>query len=114
MRGSIKAIIAGGPPAIIASGAGIMYANDNLHYLLRPSIRDTLLGVAGVVGASIWVKAKGKGKAPTPAPEATAPTETTHTVIDAPALPPAQKRPIDPFNIGQQNLARHPRNTDGN
>jgi len=65
MRNTIKAVIAGGPPAILAAGGGLLYLQHELHYLLRPSVVETVAGVAAVGGAILWTKGRGKRKAAT-------------------------------------------------
>lgn len=63
MRNMIKAVIAGGPPAIIAAGGAALYLQHELHYLLRPSVIETVAGVGAVGGAVLWSMGKGKRKA---------------------------------------------------
>jgi disulfide bond formation protein DsbB len=61
---SIKSIIAGGPVAILAAGGGVLFAQHELHYLLRPSVIETLAGIAAIGGGMVWAKNhKAKGKA---------------------------------------------------
>jgi len=107
----IKAIIAGGPPAVLAAGGTIMYAQHEVHYLLRPSVVETLAGIAALGGAVIWAKNK---KTPTPAPAQN--EQERSNVIQGEAwqpahpqtaLPPSQPQQ-QPFTTDQTNLARHP------
>jgi len=65
MRNTIKAVIAGGPPAVLAAGGAVMYLQHELHYLLRPSVIETLAGIGALGGAVLWAKGKGKRKAAT-------------------------------------------------
>ena len=106
----ISKILAGGPPAVLAAGGGLMYAQHELHYLLRPSIIETLAGIAALGGAVVWSRNRHKAKAeqqdtaqtPTSKPpmvvwEPTSPTQ---------ALPPAQKRTLD-FTRDAQRQRQH-------
>jgi hypothetical protein len=36
---------------------------DEIHYLLRPSVMETVAVLAGVGGGALWVRKLGKGKA---------------------------------------------------
>jgi hypothetical protein len=92
---NIKNIIAGGPVAILAAGGGVMWATHELHYLLRPSVIETLAGIATVGGGIAWAKSKGKA----PAEEQEHPTVARATIQQdavrrAQALPPAQSQQV--------------------
>jgi hypothetical protein len=59
----ISKVIAGGVPAIAAAGGAVMYAQHELHYLLRPSVIETLAGITAVGGGCLWASKAGKAKA---------------------------------------------------
>jgi len=61
--GIIAKVIAGGTPAVLAAGAGVMYVQHELHYLLRPSVIETIAGIAAVGGGVMWARKAGKRKA---------------------------------------------------
>lgn len=63
MRNTIKAALAAGPAGILTLGGGVLYAQHELHYLLRPSVIETLAGVGAVVGGILWSTAASKRKA---------------------------------------------------
>lgn len=102
---SIKSIVAGGPVAILAAGGGIMWAQHELHYLLRPSVVETIAGIAAVTGGVLWAKNKSKAQlAPQPATEqpqqvsATLPHQVTRQ-----ALPPAQPQVTDLYTVREMH-----------
>lgn len=103
MKNTVKAILAGGPPAVLTTGAGIMYAQHELHYLLRPSVVETIAGIAALGGAVLWSK---RSKAPTP--PTTEHTEHKMVVwepVEPPkALPPAT--PLTPQQRGEQAFTK--------
>jgi hypothetical protein len=59
----VKRILASGPFGILAAGGGVLFAQHELHYLLRPSIVETFAGIAAVGGAVMWSKNKAKRQA---------------------------------------------------
>jgi len=61
--GIIAKVIAGGTPAVLAAGAGVMYVQHELHYLLRPSVIETIAGIAAVGGGVMWARKASKRKA---------------------------------------------------
>jgi hypothetical protein len=101
---NIKAILAGGPPVILALGGGVMYAQHELHYLLRPSVVETLAGVGAVGGAILWSMGKGKRKVKAEAVDQAPAVESVDERIarlaeamerQAQALPPARGQVVD-------------------
>lgn len=63
MRNTIKAAIAAGPAGILTLGGGVLYAQHELHYLLRPSVVETIAGIGAVVGGILWSTAASRRKA---------------------------------------------------
>lgn len=63
MRNTIKAALAAGPAGILTLGGGVLFAQHELHYLLRPSVIETAAGIGAVVGGILWSTAAGKRKA---------------------------------------------------
>ena len=110
MRNMIRNIIAGGPPAVVATGLGVMYASDQLHWLMRPSIRDTLFGVAAIGGATLWAKLKGKKTPPQTdtLPQAEEPKMVVwEEVRRAQELPRAQTYPLNYTSERATQRQRH-------
>lgn len=68
MRNIVRTIVAGGPPAILAAYGAFEVITHEIHYLLRPSVWETVTGAVGVGGAIVWsLRNKGKkGTAETP------------------------------------------------
>ena len=98
---NLKAVLAAGPAGVLALGGGIMYVQHEIHYLLRPSVMETLAGIAAVGGALLWSrnhaskKAEAEQEAPAPPAVVQAPTEAPK--------PLPQARPIDyPNNVQRQ------------
>lgn len=79
----IGRILKAGPAAVIASGGGILFAQHELHYLLRPSMVETLAGIAGIGAAALYARSKGR-KSQEQA-EQDAPMVQAHIVDESPA-----------------------------
>lgn len=63
MRNIVKAAIAAGPAGVLTLGGGVLFAQHELHYLLRPSVIETIAGIGAVVGGILWSAAARKRKA---------------------------------------------------
>jgi len=63
MRNIINTIKTGGPPAVLTLGGGAWVFRDELHYLLRPQVGETIAAAVAIGGAALWLKGKGKRKA---------------------------------------------------
>jgi disulfide bond formation protein DsbB len=101
---SIKSIIAGGPVAILAAGGGIMWAQHELHYLLRPSVVETIAGIAAVTGGVLWAKNKSKAQpAHSEAPPQQVTTNRQEPTAARRALPPAQSQVTDLYTVRQMH-----------
>jgi type II secretory pathway predicted ATPase ExeA len=91
----VKRILASGPFGILAAGGGVLFAQHELHYLLRPSMVETFAGIAAVGGAVMWAKSKAKRQAQSAQTHDDAPIQATIITTEAQrqtphALPNAQ------------------------
>ena len=63
MRKLIDTIKYGGPAAVVTVVAGGWVLRDEIHYLLRPSVMETIGAVAVAGGGALWAKGASKRRA---------------------------------------------------
>ena len=63
MRKLIDTIKYGGPAAVVTVVAGGWVLRDEIHYLLRPSVMETIAAVAVAGGGALWAKGASKRRA---------------------------------------------------
>ena len=63
MRKLIDTVKYGGPAAVVTVVAGGWVLRDEIHYLLRPSVMETIGAVAVAGGGALWAKGASKRRA---------------------------------------------------